>query len=299
MKIPTGRELNNIPLQAALEGLGATLASGSRLSHQTKMWSVGGLKIGVTGHVWFCNTTKHGGVGPLKLVQHIRGCDYFAARDFLTPLLGCENSPSYMAFNCSSIQPTAPQTPPPRIIFEESHWPVVRKYLTSTRCLSTNLVDHLHAAGQIGATSYQALNGSIFVNAAFAREYGGAFVRGCRGNYKGTVGNKAGGSFIIKSSSEAGVALVEAPIDSLSLHQLQPHLTVIATGGSIISPSDALRGITPNLPIFGAFDSDQAGDQYFKTLITTHPTAKRLRPPGGCKDWNEVLQRQPEVVVAC
>ena len=87
------------------------------------------------------------------------------------------------------------------------------------------------------------------------------------------------------------VVIVEAPIDALSLAACG--IPAIATIGT--SFPDWLAGaLGPNKVIFMGHDNDTSGELGSKAaaekLRKIGVTPSRLRPPKGCKDWNDALQ---------
>jgi hypothetical protein len=87
------------------------------------------------------------------------------------------------------------------------------------------------------------------------------------------------------------VVIVEAPIDALSLATCG--IPAIATIGT--SFPDWLAGaLGPNKVIFMGHDNDTSGELGSKAaaekLRKLGVTPTRLRPPKGCKDWNDALQ---------
>jgi hypothetical protein len=304
--MPTCRELNNINILDAVKALGGHLADGSSINHASQLWMVEGMKFGITDQKWYNNVKKEGGAGTVKLVQHVLGCDYFIARDWLMEMNGNGAFLSYFAVDSSSLTSNNPpdESIPVPVKLDEQHWPAVRQYLVGTtvytdarnsqRCLNADLVDRLYVAGLVGATSFATLKGGVLINATFVRENGGAFQRGTStySSFKATKGNRLGGCFIVKSEHQIGVAIVEAPIDAISLHQMRPELTVIALGGSNIHPKVALAHTNVGDQVFAGFDADVAGEAYTSALLDVYPTAQRLLPPNNHKDWNNVLQDQ-------
>jgi hypothetical protein len=86
------------------------------------------------------------------------------------------------------------------------------------------------------------------------------------------------------------VVIVEAPIDALSLAVCG--VSAIATIGTNFP--DWLAREMIFCPVFLGHDNDQAGDDGARaaagSLQRFGATPYRLRPPEGCKDWNEALQ---------
>lgn len=90
------------------------------------------------------------------------------------------------------------------------------------------------------------------------------------------------------------VVIVEAPIDALSLATCG--IPAIATIGT--SFPDWLAGVLgPNKIVFMGYDNDEAGEAGVNRLDPKKlgkvgiQEAHRLRPPKGCKDWNDALQQ--------
>ena len=85
--------------------------------------------------------------------------------------------------------------------------------------------------------------------------------------------------------------ITEAPIDALSLATCKA--AAIATVGTSC-PAWIYRAFAFRV-VFLAHDNDSAGDaaaeQIAGKLRACGAKPERLRPPGGCKDWNEALQR--------
>ena len=86
------------------------------------------------------------------------------------------------------------------------------------------------------------------------------------------------------------VVIVEAPIDALSLAVCG--VSAIATIGTNFPDWLAPKMIFRN--VYLAHDNDQAGDNGARAaaenLQRFGATWRRLRPPEGCKDWNDALQ---------
>ena len=99
------------------------------------------------------------------------------------------------------------------------------------------------------------------------------------------------GVFVVPGALDAKtVVIVEAPIDALSL--LMAGIRAVATNGTACPPwlveKLALRHVML------AHDRDQAGDDAAaKIAAEISPmgsTVMRLKPPDGCKDWNDAIK---------
>jgi len=89
------------------------------------------------------------------------------------------------------------------------------------------------------------------------------------------------------------IAIVEAPIDALSLATCG--IPAIATIGTSF-PDWLTKEIGPNKVIYFGYDNDDAGEKGVKAVDPKKlgevgiKEASRIRPPKGCKDWNDALQ---------
>lgn len=106
-------------------------------------------------------------------------------------------------------------------------------------------------------------------------------------------GPKSRGVFATPGAFDGGpVAIVEAPIDALSLATLG--LPAVATMGAENCPKWLIRRLAFR-EVFLAQDADQAGDDAAERmggeLQAFGARCSRLRPNAG-KDWNELLQTQ-------
>lgn len=110
-----------------------------------------------------------------------------------------------------------------------------------------------------------------------------------------TVGAVSGGVFATPGAFEADtVAIVEAPIDALSLAQYG--LPAIATCGTQNRPEWVRRALVAREVVI-ATDADLAGEQAAVELskwLSSDSTLARLRLPAGAKDPNEALLRDPD-----
>lgn len=119
----------------------------------------------------------------------------------------------------------------------------------------------------------------------------GRFVDGRNGPKAMSAGMISAGIFATPSALESSVvAIVEAPIDALSLASVG--LPAVAVCGSRLAPKWLLQRCF-NKTVLPAFDADEVGDTCAASLRNAlnqygPVVVKRLRPVGG-KDWNEVL----------
>ncbi len=117
--------------------------------------------------------------------------------------------------------------------------------------------------------------------------------------------HKRDGWWQIGASDAPTLIITEAPIDGLSvaallptvndLHSdLPPNVAIMALGGEAGFDPRQLQGHTR---ILCATDNDPAGERFaaaIRAATRKGQTVERIRPPAGTKDWNQVLQTQPD-----
>ncbi len=194
--------------------------------------------------------------------------------------------------------------------------PAVVRYLVQARRLPDDLVDSLIGRGDIYAVSecfeteerddYRSATEGVtcyrtrtIINAVFVRrDLAGAAVgivqRGVVGEFKQTMGRKDAGCFAVGNQDAPRVlAIVESPIDAISIVQLNPAagMLAISTDGSG-HPYLPLIERFPGADIWLAQDADEAGDRManamLKEFVGLGRSAIRHRPEGA-KDWNALL----------
>ncbi len=158
------------------------------------------------------------------------------------------------------------------------------------------------------AAEQDAVRHGAYGSAWFAHRQGGLVthveIRGPA--YKGSLrgGSKSLFRFAWTQASIARLAVLEAPIDALSLAALEGRRAdtlYVATGGGM-GPGTlaALETETAGLAVIGgvlviATDANIAGDRYAAQLSQLAATqclrSERLRPPEGL-DWNDMLTRE-------
>jgi C-terminal domain on Strawberry notch homologue/P-loop containing NTP hydrolase pore-1/Toprim-like/Protein of unknown function (DUF3991)/MutS domain I len=251
-----------------------------------------------------------GGGGAIDLVMHVQQSDFktavawLAGRSF-TPVAAMPMTEPPQA----EARPL--QLPEPN----EENWLDVRNYLTITRGLPEDSVDHLHQQGLIYADKHQ--------NAVFCRhqeqrsgelwtrgDVTGASLRGTQGeSFHGLApgSERDAGYFWLRSGTEEvkRVVLVESAIDAISLAVLEREkspnaMTVyLSTDGSGALPTEVLQqAIAQGGQVLVAFDADKAGEKMAWRVAAAVPGVKRMVPAVG-KDWNDRLlaERHPDRVV--
>jgi hypothetical protein len=232
-----------------------------------------------------------GGGGAIDLVMHVQQSDFKAAVEWLSGQQLPEQAPKVQ-------EAKQLQLPEPN----EQNWPAVQQYLTETRGLPENWVEHLHQRGLIYADKHQ--------NAVFVRHDADQWVRGnaTGASLRGTQGEpfhglapgsaRDAGYFWLRSGTEnvTRVVLVESAIDAISLAKLEqdklpdrPTTVYISTDGSGAIPTEALQQvIVQGGQVLVAFDADGAGEKMAWRVAEAVPGVRRMVPAVG-KDWNDRL----------
>jgi C-terminal domain on Strawberry notch homologue/Toprim-like/Protein of unknown function (DUF3991)/P-loop containing NTP hydrolase pore-1/MutS domain I len=232
-----------------------------------------------------------GGGGAIDLVMHVQQRDFKAAVEWLSGQQLPEQTPK--------VQP-AKQLQLPES--NEQNWAAVRQYLTETRGLPENWIEHLHQRGLIYADKHQ--------NAVFVRHEEDGWVRGdvTGASLRGTQGepfhglapgsSRDAGYFWLRSGTEdvTRVVLVESAIDAISLAKLEqdkspdrPPTVYLSTDGSGAIPTEALQQmIAQGGQVLVAFDADGAGEKMAWRVAEAVPGVRRMVPAVG-KDWNDRL----------
>ncbi len=232
-----------------------------------------------------------GGGGAIDLVMHVQKSDFKAAVEWLSGQQLPEQAPT--------VQPAKQlQLPEPN----EQNWLAVQQYLTETRGLPENWIEHLHQRGLIYADKHQ--------NAVFVRhdadqwvrgDVTGASLRGTQGEpFHGLASGSArdAGYFWLRSGTEdvTRVVLVESAIDAISLAKLEqdkspdrPTTVYLSTDGSGAIPIEALQAVVAQGgQVLVAFDADGAGEKMAWRVAEVVPGVRRMVPAVG-KDWNDRL----------
>lgn len=180
---------------------------------------------------------------------------------------------------------------------DESMWPSAREYLVTQRAIPCDVIDELHASGDIWANPH---GGVCFAKRDGLGSITGAVVRGTKSDFKQSIGSKTSGWFEVGKGGI--VAVAESPIDALSLHSMSG-FRVLSSDGENNARSICLHvtasGRTVDL-LLAAQDSDAVGEKQALTLISEAESlsieAQRLH----CEahDWNELLQKLKRTLAA-
>ena len=260
--------LRDLPLEEVLSYLGATPDP-----KDPRNWKTYRGRITVTGPKFYNHEEGGGGGGAIDLIMHMEGLSFSEA---LSRLAGIAGSPRTVATPSVS----APRSPSLLPVPAKENWSQVRKYLTETRRVGTELVDRLHGEGWIYSDLYK---NAVFVN----EKRTGAELRGTGAtSFHGYRGEKA--PFRLGGNTKE-VAFVESAIDAMSLRELGFDGVILSFGGAakgLIQEQGRLCQ-DQELTVYGAFDNDSTGENFFKILQKVVPTVKQMIPMG--KDWNEEL----------
>jgi hypothetical protein len=223
--------------------------------------------------------------------MHVQQSDFKAAVEWL--------SGQQLPEQVSKVQEAKQlQLPEPN----EQNWAAVRQYLTETRGLPENWIEHLHQRGLIYADKHQ---NTVFVRHDEDRwvrgDVTGASLRGTQGEpFHGLAPGSArdAGYFWLRSGTEdiTRVVLVESAIDAISLAKLEqdkspdrPPTVYLSTDGSGAIPTEALQQmIAQGGQVLVAFDADGAGEKMAWRVAEAVPGVRRMVPAIG-KDWNDRL----------
>lgn len=292
-------ELSALDPATLLENLGATECQGSKPTHRSRQFKLGGVKYGVTGPLWVVDDgSRQGGRGAISLYMRVAGCGYVEAVHALAGVGDTSFSHQALA-RAVAVAPARPAAPPTPVALptpDPTAWSAVRNYLTERRCLDAGLVAELHGRGVV-----YACRRSPHANVTFKCVGHGVMQRGTSQDdpFRRNVGAAAeAGPFVAGPANARTYVVVEAPIDALSVLTLarrhgRPEPRVIAHGGNFV----AMKALVSYLPsvtdggrvVYAGQDADEAGRQFATDLQAVYPSACRLEPTAPHKDWNDVL----------
>jgi hypothetical protein len=268
------------------------------------------------GGLWFDNKASVGGRGAIDLILHLkfganpRTASKQTVGEAVRWLSNFQPNGSVVIATASSA--SAPR--PPRESFasqaarlairDDTRWILARSYLLQDRRLPSDLVDHLHQAGDIYATFGQAHPEHTcvcFVHRNLSDNACGATIRNIASTSSFSIGEKQAAWFSIGDpiTSQRAV-LVEAPIDAISYAALKrPEATIILS----VSGSHATRPLLDAAHIRRwelaiGFDNDPPGNagwehcrENHRLLYPDDPQPSRTMP--AAKDWNDELRATP------
>jgi hypothetical protein len=246
-----------------------------------------------------------GGRGDVfDLVQRLDpSLNFGQVRQVLRRLVGI--APAYATSKLSHRCETHTQAPQlrwdkrPRLRRGSRAW----RYLTNERRLSTAV---LSTATEVDAVREGAFGSAWFAHRDNDGRLTGIEMRGPK--YRGFTAASRKSLFRVPGSRGVLTRLVvaEAPIDALSFaafERVRTDTIYVATGGGMGPGTLAtLEGLLARLATHAdalavvATDADQAGERYAIRLADIAADAgvrsERAQPPGGLKDWNDVLKAE-------
>jgi len=306
-------QVREIPLESILAYHAlAPRAEGSTTRYKNDQFNI------VTGRkgLWFDNAASIGGRGAIDLILHMK----IGVQPRLASDLQFREAISWLATfepgtgirSAGGRLAAASQPPPPKESFarqaarlairDDARWPLARHYLLQTRRLPSDVVDHLHQAGDIYSTFSQERPeqiGVCFVHRNLDDDARGATIRNIGTNSGSfSIGEKQAAWFVIGDPVSARRAvLVEAPIDAISYAALKrPEETIILS----VSGSHATRPVLDaahehRWQLAIGFDNDRPGiagwehcRENYALLYPNDPQPSRTLPAS--KDWNDDLR---------
>ena len=284
--------LRGVPLDRILEDSGATWRK------DKEAWTINGKLLRTSKGKFYDLKSGLKGGGAIDLVKMLQGCDFTTAVQWLTDNYGEASaiqtagaSARTKAIEQAKRAASAPLQAP--VDVPES-WHHVFEYLTGERALPDDMVDELHARGDVYADDH---HNAVFTRYDLAGQVVGYVLTGTGENrFKGNRGAKAAGAFWVGSDTARNVFVCESPIDVLSAWTLHKragstdYLYVSSDGTGNLCP-DFLRG---RANILSGFDNDDAGEDHHNKLtaqlneLGIKTPVHRLLPKA--KDWNKDLQ---------
>ncbi len=267
--------LRRIPLEAVLRANGA---QPDARDHSKWHTTRGVLSINAAKFINWNNA--QGGGGAIDLAMHLNNLKFNAAIQWLG-----------RRFHASNPPPTTPRANPnPKPILpipDNHHLDRVRNYLIKQRHLPKTLIEPLIQTGKIYADRHA---NAVFLllgkeNTPVGAELRGTQTQQWRGLAPGS--RKDHGYFAAGNSSKQQAILCESAIDAISCATFHPNHLCISTAGARPNPAWLPTLLAQGWHVQCAFDADTTGDRIAQTMIATHHTIQRLRPP--LHDWNDTL----------
>jgi len=188
-------------------------------------------------------------------------------------------------------------------IRDDLRWPMAREYLVRARRLPRDLVEEVHARGDVYATYSEnrpEQTNVCFVHRNFAGEICGATTRTASTGtgFFVSIGEKQEAWFTLGEPRTARtLVVVEAPIDALSFQALRANefTAIVATSSSHVFTPILQAAHERGWNLLIALDNDRAGNSGWKrcqdeyaTLYPADPAPYRIAPV--TKDWNDDLR---------
>ena len=253
-------------------------------------------------------TGKQLGGGAIDLVMHLEGVEFKEAVGILRSTYGSERAAGaltkYYADRAGSwVQNTKPVTVRPLDAPDPGRLQGVRKYLTQERGIHPDAVEYLVQRGDLYANRH---GSAVFVHRDLAGAVKGTTVRGTRGSFKQSQGEKKSAWFTygVPLAEASSVVLCESPIDALSyatVKRVPEGTCIVALGGHTVSQEleEALKGKKIILGLDNpekepSLQAQDEGRKVLQGIRKRFPFASVEVPTGG-KDWNEQLTRERDL----
>ena len=268
-------DLRGAPMEAVLRATGAK----PDVRDHSKWRTIRGT-ISLNGAKFINWNDGLGGGGAIDLAMHLNNLNFNDAVQWLDKRFQTANPPPPPPLakpNPNAILPTP----------ENRHLDRVRNYLTNKRHLPETLVEPLIQAGKIYADRHA---NAVFLllgkeNTPVGAELRGTQSRQWRGLAAGS--RKDRGCFAVGTACKHQAILCESAIDAISCAAIYPDQLCISTSGARPNPAWLPPLLTQGWHIKCGFDADATGDRIAQSMIATHHTIQRLRPP--LHDWNDTL----------
>ena len=275
--------------------------------------------------VWSGPHTGRAGTGAINFLVDMGVCtDFNSAKAWLSDAAPAVNLPTL-----TTPQPHAPPEPfrMPHFYRQSTEaWPLIAEYLTDIRKIPANLIRTvMHQDPPPILAGWGPKYGHYLLFPCWDHSLPlkdsqptGALLRwrhpdedppqdwfGGNPRPMAPGSHKRDGWWQIGPSDADTLIITEAPIDGLSVAASLPTFTdqhpepppgvaMMALGGEAGFHPRQLEGHTR---ILCATDNDPAGERFaaeIRAAARKGQTVERVRPPAGTKDWNQVLQAQPD-----
>jgi hypothetical protein len=263
--------------------------------------------------LWYDNAASVGGRGAIDLALHLRckvqprlatPAQIHEAIEWLgtlTPLpVGAapETAPAENTAKESFADQSARLA-----VRDDARWPLVRHYLVQSRRLPLDLVEELHATGDIYPSftqNHPEQTGACFVHRDFEGTIRGATVRTTAGGsgFLFSIGEKQSAWFTVGQPRTArSLVVVEAPIDAISFQALRSDesTSIVATSCSHVFQPILQTAHERGWNLTVALDNDRAGHTGSQRCLADYaatypsdPLPHRQSPV--MKDWNDDLR---------
>jgi hypothetical protein len=269
--------LRAIPLQSVLMAAGADPDR-----HDKARWHTAQGDLSVTGMKFFNWQQGHGGGGAIDLIMHLKNLGFRTALDWLEDHCSASRQPAQVP----GSSPPRLQLPPP----QPANLLGVKRYLLHQRHIPASVIEPLIQSGRLYADER---GNAVFLLHSTDKSPVGAELRGTTlHSWQGMApgSRKDHGYFCTLTAQPTAIVLCESAIDALSCFTLFPDQLCISTAGARANPRWLGALIAQSYQIYCGFDADTTGENMARSMISLHPSVKRLRP--ALHDWNDVLQAQ-------